>query len=152
QLQNSADAQALGRALQLRELPVGEYGALQGLSQPQFPAFPSVPGSNVSPTDISSDIYNSYAGQLNTYAGQVGAQNSTTAGLFGLGGAAIKAAAPFVLSDKEAKKNIKTVGRTPGGNRVVSFDYRREFEPFGLGGTKRKHIGVIAQEVEKKQP
>jgi hypothetical protein len=54
------------------------------------------------------------------------------------------------LSDERAKTNIERVGETPGGHNVYAFDYKPEFKPFGL--SDGKHIGVMAQEVEKTQP
>ena len=147
-LQNTSNAQALGQALQLRELPLNEFNALQSGSQVHQPNFPTTPSANVAPTDISSDIYNSYQGQLNTYAAQMGAQNSMNAGLFGLLGAGVKGA--FTLSDERAKKRIHKVGETPGGHNVYEYEYKEGFdEPFSFG---KKHIGVMAQEAEKKQP
>jgi hypothetical protein len=89
-LLNSADLQQLGQLITEQQNPFQNYAELQGVSQPQRPNFSNVPGSTVNPTDISGDIYNSYQGQLNTYAAQMGAQNSMTAGLFGLGGAALQ--------------------------------------------------------------
>jgi len=200
ELQNAGEAQGLGQALTLQQLPLQEYGALEGMAQPTMPSFPGVPSNTVQPTDISSDIYNTYQGQLNTYDAQMASANSQEAGLFGLVGAGLKAV-PGVLgvpgvsaalgltgSDRRIKKDVEHVGHTPGGHKLFAFNYKEgyehmappaahearlkheaegqtenphgiaashvqhapeDFKLFGLGG---KHVGVMAQEVEKKQP
>jgi hypothetical protein len=65
--------------------------------------------------------------------------NGIIGGLFGLGGKLIG------LSDERAKKDIKKVGEMEG-HALYSYKYKK-----GKGDGKR-HVGVIAQEVEKKRP
>lgn len=51
----------------------------------------------------------------------------------------------FALSDERTKENIKPLGKVDG-QKVYSYDYKG---PFDDG---QKHIGVMAQEAEKKRP
>ena len=60
-------------------------------------------------------------------------------GLFGLAGAA----APFALSDENAKEDIRRVGETDQGLPIYTFKYR---------GDDKTQMGVMAQEVDKEQP
>ncbi len=177
-LQNTAQAQQLGELL-------GSYNSLESTAAPTTPTFSSVPTSTVAAPNYENDVSNEYQGELNTYDAQMGAQNSLTSGLFGLGGAAIQGLATYLKptptpapppgSDRRIKKNIEDLGvKTPGGHKVYAFDYKKGYEdkafkPFGfgsaapgeagfklfaLGGRTHdgKHIGVMAQEVEKTQP
>lgn len=59
-----------------------------------------------------------------------------------LGGAAVKAI-PF--SDKRLKENIKPVGKLKDGTPIKQFNFTHDPE-------KMTHIGVVAQDVEKKRP
>lgn len=63
-----------------------------------------------------------------------------------MAGNLIGSAAQFLplLSDANAKKNIAEVGRLHDGTPVFSFEYR--------GDPGRMHIGLIAQDVEKRVP
>jgi hypothetical protein len=47
------------------------------------------------------------------------------------------------------KENIKSVGALPNGLNIYEFDYKPEFKDIAGHG---KHIGVMAQEVEKVIP
>ena len=49
---------------------------------------------------------------------------------------------PF-FSDKRLKENVKTIGKTKDGQDIVRFNYK---------GSDQTHIGLIAQDVEKKHP
>lgn len=59
--------------------------------------------------------------------------------------ASVAMMAMMAMSDKRLKTDIKKVGKTPGGHNKYSFRYKKDPE-----GVKR--IGVMAQEVEKKNP
>lgn len=76
-------------------------------------------------------------------AGIVGARNAQTNAL----GNAINTGigiAGLMLSDERTKTDIKEVGKTKGGNKVYTYRYKHAPE--------QVHMGVMAQEVEKKNP
>lgn len=95
--QNFAQQQAAAEAAQrqrqqqmqeeafLRGLPLNELNALRTGAQITAPQFTSVPGTNVTPTDVSGNAYRSYQGQQQNYGQQVGANNNLLNGLFSLG-------------------------------------------------------------------
>jgi hypothetical protein len=110
----------------------------------------------------ASDIYNTnYNAQASTNIANTQAQNSSTNALIGLAGS-------LLLSDKRLKKNIKRVGTTPSGIPVKEFEYKgkksevrsQKSEESDLisdlgprtSGAKRRFLGVVAQDVEKKAP
>ena len=49
------------------------------------------------------------------------------------------------MSDRRTKEDIEKVGKTSDGQNVYSFAYKADPE-------HRKHVGLMAQEVEKKHP
>lgn len=84
--------------------------------------------------------------QLSSGAGSMfGVQTSRTQqspgalGFLGLG----MQAAPFLFSDRRMKTDIKKVGKTDGGLNVYTYRYKGGGPP---------QMGVMAQEVEKKNP
>jgi hypothetical protein len=79
-----------------------------------------------------------------TAAGQIAAGNAQSNALsgalnLGLGGAGIYA----LLSDARAKRDIRLIGCTEGGNKIYRYRYK---------GKPEWHVGVMAQEVEKIDP
>jgi len=77
--------------------------------------------------------------------GMFGVQSSRTSGGNGLLGALGfgMQAAPLLFSDKRLKENIKRVGKTDDGLNVYTYNYK---------GNPLRHMGVMAQEVEKVKP
>lgn len=74
------------------------------------------------------------------------AKASQSSGLMGLAGSALGAAAtiaPLLMSDKRLKTDIKKVGKTDSGLPVYTYKYK---------GDNKTQMGVMAQEVEKKNP
>ncbi len=59
-----------------------------------------------------------------------------------LGGAALTAA-PYILSDVRAKKNIRRVGELDSGIPIYNYQYK---------GSDMSQIGVLAQEAERTRP
>lgn len=157
-LQNTANQQALAQAITLRDQPLNEYNALMSGGQVSMPSFPTSTPNTVAPTDVAGITNQNYQNQLGLYNAQVGQQNSLMNGLFSLGGSGLMAygmmhsAAPALMaSDERVKKNKKRVGTTPVmGLPVYTFEYKKPFEAFGLGG--KKQIGVMAQDLEKVNP
>ena len=74
---------------------------------------------------------------------QASATGSALGGLFQGIGSAAAAAAPFMLSDKRLKTDIKKVGKTNDGLPVYTYKYK---------GDNKTQMGVMAQDVEKKNP
>lgn len=122
-----------------RNQPINEITALMSGSQVSQPSFTNTNSYNIPTTDVAGIINNSYQQELGAYQSQQAQQNAVLGGLFGLGSSAIMA------SDKRVKKNIKPVGELKG-HKLYEYDYKGKF------ADGRKHIGVMAQEVEKKQP
>ena len=73
-------------------------------------------------------------------------QDNTFAQMAGLG---IAGAGVYAMSDRRLKKNIKKVGKTPGGHNLYSFEFNDTGPVKGVQGV---HVGVMADEVKKTQP
>lgn len=97
--------------------------------------------SQTSQRDALTDYLSLLSGTSSPFATQEQRQKSGIGGIFG---AALQAA-PFLagLSDERAKTDIKKVGKTDEGLGVYTYRYK-------TGGPI--HMGVMAQEVEKKHP
>ena len=70
--------------------------------------------------------------------------NAMMSGLFGLGGAGI-----MKWSDIRIKENIKSIGQLSNGLPVYEYEYKADWKDEAGHG---KHIGVMAQDVEKVIP
>jgi hypothetical protein len=90
QFGNTAQQQALAQAIQSRQMPLNEISALMSGSQIQNPQFQAYSGSNIAAAPIMAGVQAQGQAAQNTYNQQVAAQNANTAGLYGLGGAALK--------------------------------------------------------------
>ena len=91
QFGNTAQQQALAQAIQQRQLPINEIGALMSESQIQNPQFGAYSGTNVAPAPTFAATQAQGAFDANKYNQQVAQQNANTAGLYSLGGAALGA-------------------------------------------------------------
>jgi hypothetical protein len=132
-LNNQAHAQGMQDAFAKYNQPLQTYNALQSGAQPTMPSFGNVPGVNVAPTDV--------AGIVNQgYGNQVGAYNGTMQGIGTLGAAAL-----MMMSDERLKENIEREGTTPGGNKIYSYNFKGD-------SPKNRQVGVLAQQLMKKQP
>jgi hypothetical protein len=84
--------------------------------------------------------------QSSAFNAGLNAQGEMVGGLVGAGGKLGAAALPFIMnSDRRLKENIKVVGRD---KRTALPLYEFEY----IGGTGKRFIGVMADEVEKKFP
>lgn len=128
---NAAHGQGMTDTFATFNQPMNTFNQLQTGAQAQQPTFSSIPGVVKAPTDISGIVNNGYANQ-------VGAYNGT---MQGVGSAA--AAAAMYFSDRRLKENIDKVGETPGGNNIYAYNMK---------GDKKRQLGVMAQELLKKQP
>jgi hypothetical protein len=93
QFANTAQQQALAQALAQRQLPINEISALMSQSQIQNPQFGAYQGSNIAPAPIANAMAQTGAFNQNLYNQQTGTYNTNLAGMYSLGGQAIKAAA-----------------------------------------------------------
>ncbi|ANL02702.1 putative peptidase_S74 domain-containing structural protein [Rhizobium phage RHEph18] len=132
--------QAVQDILTQRNQPLNEISALMSGSQVGMPQFGAGTNQPSLPTvDYSGLVEQNYQNQLGAYNTQMQQSNSLIGGLFGLGGKLIG------LSDERAKTDIKKVGEL-SGHKLYSYKYKK-----GRGDGKH-HVGVMAQEVEKKRP
>lgn len=120
--------QELQNQIALRQAPINEYTSLTGGS--------AVP-ANASTPDISGAFNQQYQGQLAGYNANVASNNATTSDISSLIGAAI------MFSDKRMKTDIKKVGELPSGTGIYNYRFK---------GSPVRQTGVIAQDVEKRQP
>jgi hypothetical protein len=143
--QGSYQATNRERALQERLLertqPINEITALMSGGQVVLPQFTPYRPSPMSETPYGDYVYRGYQGQLDAWKTQAGLAAQNNAGLFGLGGRVVSGL--FALSDVRFKEDIEPVGKLPSGLNVYTFRYK--------GGDQR-HIGVLAQEVQKVVP
>lgn len=140
QLILSGRNQAVQEALTERNQPINEIIGLMGGTQVGVPQFGAGTNQPTLPTvDYAGLVNENYNQKLGIYNQQMQARQGILGGLFGLGGKLIG------LSDKRAKTEIKPVGKLMG-HKLYSYKYKA-----GLGDDRR-HIGVMAQEAEKKRP
>lgn len=132
--------QAVQEALTERNQPLNEIGALLSGSQVQMPTFGAQTNSTQLPTvDYAGLVNTNYQNQLGAWQTQQQQKQGILGGLFGLGAAGIMA------SDRRVKKDVKKVGKLMGHN-LYEYQYKGERDD------GRRHVGVMAQEAEKKRP
>lgn len=145
QLGNQANQQAYTQALTNYNLPLNTLSALRSGQQVTNPTFQNVP---LQATTAGADMLGAagMTGQANiANANASNAYNaSMMQGLMNMGGAGITK-----YSDIRSKENIKPIGVMNNGLTVYEFEYKPEFKERAGHG---KHIGVMAQEVEKVLP
>lgn len=91
QFGNTAQQQALAQAIQGRQMPLNEITALMSGSQIQNPQFQAYQGANVAAAPTFAATQAQGAFDANSYNQRVAAQNANTAGLYSLGGQAVRA-------------------------------------------------------------
>ena len=139
---NAANQQrqmALQEAYARRNQPINEITSLLSGAQVQNPNFVNANMPNIPTTDYAGLVNENYNQKLGLYNQQMAQRQSLFGGLLGLGSSAIMA------SDRRVKKNVRKRGRIDGTN-IYEFRYR------GEDGDVPKHVGVMAQEVEKTRP
>ena len=136
---NAARLNDFMKAIKERGLPLEEVAMLMGGAGPSNPNWINTPQVGVNGVDYAGLVNAKFQNDSANYQAGLG-------GLFGLGGMLMKGL--FGLSDERAKKNIKKVGKLDDGTKIYSYQYKEKF-----GGPKGLfHLGVMAQEVEKKHP
>ncbi len=86
---------------------INELNAIRTGSQVQTPQFQPYSGSTMAPSPVFAGAQAQGQAGMNMYNAQQGAANSSNAGLYGLGGTALMAAAMF--SDRRLKSKIKPI-------------------------------------------
>ncbi len=124
--------QAVAEALAARNQPLNEISALLSGSQVSNPAMPGWQGSQIANTDVGGLINQNYQNQVANWQ----QKQSGLGSLFGLG-------ASLIASDRRLKTDIREVGKTKDGQKIYSYRYK---------GGGPVHLGLMAQEVEKKHP
>lgn len=132
---NTAQQQALAEAIQLRQLPLNEITALMSGSQIQNPQFGAYSGATVQAAPVFAGAQAQGQFDMSKYEQDVSQANAATAGMYSLGGAALKA------SDRRLKSNIVRIGTHPIGVGIYEYDI------FGS-----RQIGVMAQELMEVMP
>lgn len=138
-----AQGQQISDIGQLRGIPLNEYTALStgGQIAPGGGGGGAGAGSVGSP-NIMDAFQNQYQGQLGAYNANVASTNTDI-------GTAAAVIAQIIASssDKRTKKDIQPLqAKTPRGNPL--YLYRYNFQ----GKDEPKQVGVMAQEVEKRNP
>jgi hypothetical protein len=90
QFGNTAQQQSLAQAITQRQLPLNEINALMSGSQIQNPQFQQYTGANVQAAPIANATAQQGAFAQNLYNQDVGTYNQNLAGLYSLGGAAVR--------------------------------------------------------------
>lgn len=91
QFGNAATQNQLQRELALRQQPLNEITGLMSGSQIQLPQFQQYQGQNVAPAPVFAATQAQGQNALQQYGIQQSGANANTAGLYGLGGAALQA-------------------------------------------------------------
>lgn len=134
-LQGHGQAFAEGQAI--RNQPINEITALLSGSQVSQPNFVNTPQSSVANTDYAGLVNANYQQKLAAQQSEQAAKDAMLGGLFKLGSSAI------MYSDRRLKTDIKKVGKTDDDQNIYSYRYK---------GGKTLHLGLMAQEVQKKKP
>lgn len=94
---NRARAQSLEEMFAKRNQPLNELNSIRNTAQVQMPDFSGMGGTQpgTSPTDVSSNIWNAYQGQLGIANANQASKNSSYGTTAALGGTALMAAVIF---------------------------------------------------------
>ncbi|WP_455918759.1 tail fiber domain-containing protein [Ensifer canadensis] len=133
--QNAARAQYLNETYAARNQPINEISSLLSGAQVNNPNFVNAQGAQIPTVDYAGLVSKNYENQMAGYQAKQAGIGSVLGGLAGM----------FTLSDKTAKKDIEKVGELKG-HGLYEYSYR------GKHNDGKRHIGVMAQDVEKKRP
>lgn len=130
-----------------RNQPINEITALMSGGQVSQPSFMGANMPTIPTTDNAGIIANYDQQQLAAWQAKQAAMSNLLGGLFSFGSG--------IISDKRQKKNIKKIGSVSvaGKNgkqtKAGLFSYNYKWEK---AGETPRHVGVMAQEVEKIKP
>ncbi|NTF35566.1 tail fiber domain-containing protein [Agrobacterium rubi] len=133
--QNAERSNYLNEQYALRNQNINEVLGVASGSQVNNPTFVSTQGQSIPTVDYAGLVQQKYQADMAAYS-----QNQAGIGQF-LGGLA----GLFSKSDERIKKNVKKVG-TLKGHGLYEYDFK------GKHDDGKKHIGVLAQKVERKRP
>lgn len=145
--------QQLSEAQLLQQNPINMLNAVRTGAQMQTAAMPQVGTSSPGQMGMFAgpDLLGATTAQgqyaQGMYNAQQAAKAATMGGLMSAAGTGIGAYA--ALSDERAKQNVIKIGALDNGLNLYSFEYRDEFKDEAGHG---RHVGVMAQEVEKVLP
>lgn len=138
--QNAARAQYLNEMYAQRNQPINEISSLLSGAQVNSPNFVPTQGQRIEAPDYMGMVQNNYRGQLEAYQSRLSAGSNMLGSVLGMPLWGRKSD-----SDRRLKKDVKKVGKLDGHSL---YEYRYKGEP----GRGPKHVGVMAQEVEKTRP
>lgn len=138
--QNTQRNQSLQELFATRNQPLNEISALLSGAQVQAPQWANSNMPTIPTVDYAGLVNQNYNQRLGAWQQQQAGMQNIMGGLFGLGSAAIMA------SDRRVKKDIDKVGKLPDGQNVYAYHYKGEDK------AQPRHIGLMAQEVEKRRP
>jgi hypothetical protein len=119
---------------------INQIGALLSGGQVSQPNFMNTNMPTIPTTDNGGIIQQHYQNQMQAYQQNAANSNNLLGGLFGLGGKLIG------LSDDEAKTDKERLGDVEGKMGLWEFRYKGEPK------SGKKHVGLMASEVEKVHP
>lgn len=137
--QNAARSQALNETFAARNQPLNEISGLLSGAQITSPSFVPTQGQSIPTVDYAGLVNQNYQNQLGAYQAKQAQTQGLLGGLFGLGSSAIMA------SDERVKTAIEPVGSVKG-HPIYEYRYTGKFDD------GKKHVGVMAQEVQRKRP
>ena len=155
QLALQGRGQAVQETLTARNQPINEIMALLNGGQVSQPNFINTPNTSLAAPNYQGAVNDKYAADMAAYRTQLdqqalarSAQNSMFGSLGSLGGTLgsawiMKPAAAAVMSDKRTKTDIRKVGKLDNGLPVYTYRYK---------GTVNPQMGVMAQDVERRNP
>lgn len=134
--------QNMQEAFALDNQPINKAMALASGTQVANPQFQPLNVARIPTTDNAGIIQAYDQAQMQRWQAEEQSRQNMFGGLMGMGGKIGAAALPLMFSDERLKENIEKVG-TLKGHSLYSYNYK---------GNDKEHIGVMAQEVEKKRP
>jgi hypothetical protein len=140
QLLLAGRGQSVQETLAERNQPINEISALLNGGQVSQPNFINTPTTNLAAPDYQGAVNAKYAAETNAYNQKLAQQNAIYGALGQTAGALGSA---FIRSDRDAKTDIQKVGKLDNGLPVYTYKYK---------GTVKPQMGVMAQDVEKKNP
>lgn len=135
---------ALSEMLTERSIPINEVSAaLQGSPAMATPQFAGQWQAPTTPTDVAGNIYGSWQADAQRASILNQANAAKWGGIYGLIGQGAQAGAmAYGMSDRRVKKDIKKL------DGPQAYEFRYKWEP----NDAPKHVGLMAQDVEKVRP
>lgn len=149
QFQNAARGQGLQEAYAARSQPINEIIGLMAGSQVQQPNFVNAQMPTIPTTDTAGIINDNYQQRLAQWQANQGVLGGIMGGFGTLLGAPTSSVfgSMIGLSDERAKKDKRKIGHIDG----IDLDVH-EYRYKGESSSAPKRVGLMAQEVERKNP